>query len=352
RRDRPPAPPPPDRFGRIRRKVATAVSLAVMTTLIAGFATAPFAAYHFHRVTPYAVVGNALAEPVIGLIVMPSVVAGLLLAPLGLDGLAWAAMGQGLSLVLAIAREVSSWPGAERGLPAFGQAALLLFAGGLAWLCLWRTALRWFALAPLGLAIVLAAMPARPDVAIDASGRFAAVRVPSGELVALGPGSGRSFATKVWIAADGADPPVKGAASDVRCDRDGCVAPLIGGGLVGLSWEPSALEEDCRRAALIVTRLTAPPGCSKTAAVIDAQVLTATGSLSLFRTGAAFDAIAARDPSGRRPWSAPPSTTPPSADVSTLTFAAQTPEEAKPPAKLSVDPTDDPDDEAAEEGDQ
>ncbi|TBN47076.1 ComEC family competence protein [Hansschlegelia quercus] len=352
RRDRPPAPPPADRFGRIRRKIAAAVALAIMTTLIAGFATGPFAAYHFHRVTPYAVVGNALAEPVIGLIVMPSVVAGLLLAPLGLDGLAWAVMGQGLSLVLAIAREVSSWPGAEGGLPAFGEGAMLLFAFGLAWLCLWHTTLRWFALVPLTLATVLAAAPARPDVAVDASGRFAAVRAPSGELATLGPGSGRSFAAKVWIAADGADPPPKGAASDVRCDRDGCVAPLIGGGLVALSWEPSALEEDCRRAALVVTRLTAPPGCSTTAAVIDATVLASTGSLSLFRYGATFKAVAARDPTGRRPWSGTSPSTAPPVEASTLTFSAQKPKEIKHADELAVDPTDDPEDEAAGEEDQ
>jgi competence protein ComEC len=351
-RDRPPAPPPPDRLGRTRRKIVRAGSLAIMTTLIAGFATGPFAAYHFHRVTPYAVVGNALAEPVIGMIVMPSVVAGLLLAPLALDGLAWTVMGQGLRLVLAIAREVSSWPGAEGGLPAFGQGAMLFFALGLAWLCLWRTALRWFAVAPLVLATALAAIPARPDVAIDASGRFAAVRAPSGELVAFGPGSGRSFAAKVWIAADGADPPSKGAATDVKCDRDGCVAPLIGGGLVALSWEPSALEEDCRRAALVVTRLTAPPGCSMTAAVIDAAVLASTGSLSLFRDGAAFKAIAARDPAGRRPWFGPSPGTAPSVEVSALTFAARKLQKTQPAAALAIDSTDDPDNEDAGEEDQ
>jgi competence protein ComEC len=311
RRDRPRDPAPPSAFGRALRFVAAASALALVTTLLAGLATAPFAAYHFHRMTPYALAGNALATPLISLLVMPSVVGGLLFAPLGLDGPWWAAMGLGLKGVLAIASAVASWPGSERFAPAFGEAALSLFAFGIVWLCLWRTALRWLGAPVLALALALAAWPAQPDVAIEPLGRSMAVRGPDGRLAIAGAPSG-SFAAKVWLAADGDEPPPRAApAGDVRCDSLGCVAPLLGGGVAALVWDLRAFEEDCRRATLVVTRLEAPKGCDETAVVIDRRTLAATGALSLTRDGAIFRGVAARDPSGRRPWHGPPPAQPP-----------------------------------------
>ncbi|GLK69523.1 competence protein ComEC [Hansschlegelia plantiphila] len=344
RRDREPAPPPPNAVARVRRKIATAVTLALMTTLVAGLATAPFAAYHFHRVTPYAIAGNALAEPIMALVVMPSVLGGLLFAPLGLDGIFWRAMGGGLRAVLAISHTVASWPGSERNVTAFGETSLALFALGIAWLCLWRTKLRWAALPALAAALGLAAWPSRPDVVIDPSGRFAAVRSPTGELALLGAGQpGGSFAAKVWFAADAAEPPVKGALSDVRCDAYGCTAPLIGGGIVALSWDARALEEDCKRAVLVVTRLDPPEACSETTAVVGRRALAATGALSLSRDGPSFSATAARDPGGLRPWTGPPNAIAPPEQALRLTFSPRL-RQASADAQQPVDPTD-PDDE-------
>lgn len=328
--------------------IGTVVYLALMTTLVAGLATAPFAAYHFHRVTPYALAGNALAEPLIALIVMPSVVGGLLLAPLGLDGLFWAPMGWGLELVLKIARMVASWPGSERNVGAFGEGALVLFALGLAWLCLWRTALRWAGVAMLGLALALAAMPERPDVVIDPSGRTIAVRGPDGVLALTG-ARPSSFAAKVWIAADGAediraakDKGAKAAkpVTAVRCDGYGCIAPLAGGGEVALIWDARAFDEDCRRSALVVTRLQAPEACADTAAVVDRRSLDATGALSLTRDGDAFQAVAARDPSGARPWAPRRGDAPPD-EALKLTFAPRQPAPPVLETARPVDPTED-----------
>ncbi len=68
------------------RRALVAVAGSVMTTLIASTATAPFAAYHFQRINPYGLIGNALAIPFVSLLVMPAAVAGTLLMPFGLDG--------------------------------------------------------------------------------------------------------------------------------------------------------------------------------------------------------------------------------------------------------------------------
>lgn len=338
RRDRPKPPPPETRTGRALRWLGTAAALAVMTTLVAGLATAPFAAYHFHRVTPYSLAGNALATPLLGLIVMPSVVGGLAFAPLGLDGPWWQAMGLGLKGVLAIAHAVASWPGSEGFVPAFGEVSLALFGFGMAWLCLWRTALRYAALPMLAAALLLAAFPARPDLVIDASGRTIAARGPDGRLSVLG-GRASSFAARVWRAADGEPPGAPAGAG--RCDAYGCVAPLAGGGEAALVLDARAFDEECRTAALVVTPLVAPDACRETAAVVDRRTLAATGALELTRDGGTFAGRAARDPTARRPWMerARMETATPE-DALRLRFAAQPKpaESGEPPAPV-VDPT-------------
>jgi competence protein ComEC len=60
-----------------------------LASLVAGLATTPYAAFHFHRVTPYGVVANLAAMPVVSAVVMPAGLLGLLAMPFGLDGVFW-----------------------------------------------------------------------------------------------------------------------------------------------------------------------------------------------------------------------------------------------------------------------
>ena len=43
----------------------------VVVSLLAGFATTLFAAYHFHRLAPYGVIANLIAMPVVSFWTMP-----------------------------------------------------------------------------------------------------------------------------------------------------------------------------------------------------------------------------------------------------------------------------------------
>jgi hypothetical protein len=44
----------------------------IFASLVAGFATMPYAAYHFHRLAPYGVLSNLLAMPVISALSIPA----------------------------------------------------------------------------------------------------------------------------------------------------------------------------------------------------------------------------------------------------------------------------------------
>jgi competence protein ComEC len=52
----------------------------LLASLIAGLATTPFAAYHFHRLAPYGVIANLLAMPVVSAWVMPMGILGVIAA--------------------------------------------------------------------------------------------------------------------------------------------------------------------------------------------------------------------------------------------------------------------------------
>ena len=66
----------------------------VMASLVAGLATTPYAAFHFHRLAPYGVLANLLAMPVISAWVMPMGILGVLAMPFGFDAAFWQADGR------------------------------------------------------------------------------------------------------------------------------------------------------------------------------------------------------------------------------------------------------------------
>ena len=77
-----------------------------------------------------------------------------------------------------------------------------------------------------------------------------------------------TFAVREWLAADAdARTPTDRIAARMAstCDEIGCVARLRDGAIVALPFAAEAFEEDCRRAALVVSQRTAPPSCAATA---------------------------------------------------------------------------------------
>ncbi|MBT4889870.1 MAG: ComEC family competence protein, partial [Rhodospirillales bacterium] len=74
-----------------------------LSTFIAGLATAPFAAYHFHQLASYGVLANLFAVPATALWIMPSAVLGVVLMPLGRESIGLVPMGWGIDAVIAVA---------------------------------------------------------------------------------------------------------------------------------------------------------------------------------------------------------------------------------------------------------
>ena len=273
-----------------------------LASLLAGFATTPYAAYTFHRLAPYGVLANLLAMPVVSAWVMPMGILGVVAMPFGLDAECWRQMGYGLAWMDNVALWVASLPGAYGRIALFGTGPLLLATAGLLLMGLLKTPLRWSGAVAMLLACLWIARTPLPDVLVSADGKSFAVRTAGGRLAVHHTG-GDSFAIREWLAgdADGRDVHDRGLGEGIACDTSGCVGKLADGAVVAYAVEPDAFEDDCARAALILAvRADPPEGCA--AQAIGRATWHDRGALALRRDGADFFIESARPENYDRPW--------------------------------------------------
>ena len=280
------------------------IAMLALASLVAGLATMPYAAFHFHRVTPYGVLANLAAMPVVSALVMPAGLLGLAAMPFGFDGVFWQAMGWGIDWMIAVAQWVAALPGAIGRIAAFGTGPLIAASIGIILLGLLRTPLRWGGAAALVLAVVWALAAPRPDILISADGHTIGVRGRDGRLHLIRDLDAEdSFLLREWLAADadGRQAADASLSEGVSCDQAGCVAQLADGGLVALALRPDALADDCERAALLVTARQASAACG--ALVVDQDRLRRQGALALRRSRDGFAVEAVKPRGVDRPWS-------------------------------------------------
>src|SRR5579859_3603826 len=254
----------------------------LLASLVAGFATTPYAAFHFHRVTPYGVLANLAAMPVVSALVMPAGLLGLLAMPFGLDGFFWWLMGIGIDWMIVVTQWVASLPGAVGRMAAFGVGPMIVASAGLVLMGLLRTPLRWSGALVFAASVVWALAVRQPDILVSGDGHAIAVRGKDGGLHMMRT-SKDAFLIKEWLAAaaDARSATDAALADGVSCDDAGCVVEMEGGGLVAEALRSDALEDDCERATLVVTTRQPPLDCA--ASVIDRERLRRQGALALWR---------------------------------------------------------------------
>jgi competence protein ComEC len=281
------------------------VVVLVLASLVAGLATTPYAAFHFHRVTPYGVLANLAAMPVVSALVMPAGLLGLVAAPFGLDGFFWWLMGLGIDWMIAVTRWVAALPGAIGRIAAFGIGPLIVASIGIILMGLLRTPLRWSGGLVLALAVGWALSVEKPDILISGDGHNLAVRGRDARLHLIRTAKD-AFLLKEWLASDADgrtfDDPTLG--DGISCDAAGCVAEIADGRFVARALHPDALADDCALAALVVSADTPSPDCG--AVVLDLGRSRRQGALALWRRQNGFAVEAVRSRGFDRPWSPAP----------------------------------------------
>lgn len=282
----------------------------VLTTLAAGLAVLPFGVFHFNHISTYSVLGNLLAMPVLSLFVMPLALIGMALMPFGLSALPLALMAQGTAFIIWLADWVAQLAASDLSIGSIGLAPMLLFVGGGLWLALWRSRLRFAGLVVLLVGFMLAPMHPRPFLLVDREGKNVALIDERGRLWPGLPRAG-GFSLAEWRRAYATDEEPEAAeapdeaASPWRCDEEGCTA-LHAGRRIALSLQPSALDEDCRRAQVLVALYPVPrrqPPCSRLEAVIDIRDLKRDGAHAVYVDHDRLYTSSSGAFRGRRPWS-------------------------------------------------
>ncbi len=158
-----------------RRPLLYAAGL-VLSSLLAGTASLPFAAYHFGRVTPYYVPANMLAVPLTAFWVMPWGMAALALMPAGLERFALTPMEWGIRGLLFIAHGVAAWPAASLPVAQWPPWSLALISAGLVLGGILRGRARLVGAVPLCLGLMAPLFAPQPDMLVGPDARLIAIR--------------------------------------------------------------------------------------------------------------------------------------------------------------------------------
>nr|WP_246849788.1 ComEC/Rec2 family competence protein [Rubellimicrobium arenae] len=283
-----------------RWRWAGPVALVLLSSVVAGLATAPYAGAQFNRYSAYSLVANLLAAPAMGILVMPGAALLGLGAGLGLAQPALLMLELGCRWILLVAELVGGLKGAVGGVPSAPSAVLpLLTIGGLI-VILWQGRGRWIGLPVLVLALALWSAASRPDLLISGSGGIMAVLGAEGRAVSRPTGAG--FEVEQWLAGDGDLAPQDEAAGRpgvIRGDRT--AQAVVGGRDILLVRGARALAQvkGCDGADLLVTDQVAE---GRPCLVLDASMLARTGAVAGWAEGGGLRLIATELWAGDRPW--------------------------------------------------
>ncbi|MCA1908808.1 MAG: ComEC family competence protein [Magnetospirillum sp.] len=275
----------------------------VLSSLVAGSATALYGAYHFNRFALWSVLANMAAVPLTGVLVMPSAMLSLLLMPFGLEGLALVPMGWGVAAINWVAAQVASLPGASLLLPPLPLWGLVLFTLGGLWLALWQGTWRLWGLAGMaaGLAGFLTVTP--PDVLVDGRGYAFAVRMKDGSLLV---NRGGRLLRDTWerragpLSAEAWPKAATSADQRLACAPGFCLW-RDDGRRVAYVQKDEVLADACASADWVIAAVPVRDKCRGRARVVDRFDLWRQGAHALWLSSGRVESVAAWQ--GDRPWS-------------------------------------------------
>ncbi len=257
----------------------------VLSSVIAGVATAPFAAAHFNRMTDYGLIANLLTVPVMGAVVMPAGAVAALAAPFGLADLPLWIMELGARWILFIAHWIASLDGAVTAVPTPPAAVLPVLSLGALWIILFQGRIRAVGLVPVVVGFVAWGMAERPAILISGDAVLVGLLGPEGRAMSSAKGAG--FSADSWLENDGdlalqEDAAARGGFAGPKGQRAFDLSGFKGIHLKGKGAD-GLLAEACTTADIVIIAAkidAVPPGCQ----VIDEAFLRKTGSLALSAT--------------------------------------------------------------------
>ncbi|MGH6763138.1 MAG: ComEC/Rec2 family competence protein [Phyllobacterium sp.] len=271
----------------LTRNILRYIGGIAMTSLVAGAASTIFAAYHFNNTAPLGLLGNALALPVVSVLVMPFALIALILIPFDLDWVPFQIMGQGIGLVNLIARYVAS-VSPQGNIGTISPFALLALASGLIVLLLPRTWIRLLAIPLFMVGAILFWRSTSPDIAVSEDGRLVAVRAINA--LAINTSRPNNFTLSNWVKAYGVSDIVKpnpdlGEQDTLafQCEEGFCLYEEGGGLMIAYTEKPENQRAACAVGDIVILAFAAKKlRCEEThRLVVTAQDLATKGALEI-----------------------------------------------------------------------
>ncbi|MBM7067653.1 ComEC/Rec2 family competence protein [Actibacterium sp. 188UL27-1] len=286
-------------------KLAQGAVALLMSSAVAGAATAPFGAAHFNQIADYGLIANFLSVPVMGALVMPAAVIAALLAPFGLEQLALEPMRWGLLWILGVSSWVAGLDGSVTRIMAPGPWVLPVMSIGALVVILWQGRARYGGIGLIAAGLMIWTQTERPPVLISETAGLIGVMTADGR--ALNKVKGDGFAAGIWLENDGDTVDQSAAAARLvfQGQKGDLVLDLAGTEIRHLSGRAvaSRASAPCGPGILISTRAPdqAPSGPCQ---VITPDTLRDTGSLALWPDDQGkIRIVSARDQAGDRLWS-------------------------------------------------
>lgn len=260
------------------------IAIIAVTSILAGLATTIYGVWHFQRISPLSLVANVAVSPIITLAMWTGVLASAA-APFGLDGPVFALMGKLVGLMLSI----SAWLSDRTPVDAVGSipaASVVLFTVALIVGALSTTWMRWAALLPLVLGVMLIANRSLPEILVSEDAKL--VAWADDDRIAVSRDRPNGFTIEDWQRAAAATELLKPASESQTpkqgqfvCNDGVCLATRDGTTIVHAE-KAEQVESYCNSATLIVLAdATARPCGSGKALVITARDLAQRGTASI-----------------------------------------------------------------------
>ena len=275
-------------------KWAKPIVAVLISSGVAGLATAPIGAAHFNALSHYGLLANLLSVPVMGSVVVPAAVMAVILAPLGLDWVGLWVMGLGLEWILQVGSFVANLDGARSFVAGPGPLVLPMMTLGFLFMILWHGRARGLGVIPVIAAFVLWSQADRPIGLIAENGALVGVMTQEGR--ALSKAKGAGFVARNWLENDG-------EAIDQQTAAGRWPDPHKSGlSVVHLSGKKAAASfTGCAQGEIVVTNHALPRADIK-CDVFDPERLRNTGAVAILQGASGIEFVSVRDVTGTRLW--------------------------------------------------
>ena len=147
----------------------------LLSSIITEISVSPIAIYHFNNYTPFNMLTNLVAIPLVGFITLPLATISVLLMPFNFEKILLIPAGISIDIVLKISKYVVSLPYATYVFPSPSLLGISLILFGFLWFTLWEQKWRYFGVVLFASGIIVSVFKETPDIIIDKKDKFVVI---------------------------------------------------------------------------------------------------------------------------------------------------------------------------------